>query len=90
MIAWLSSRRGAGILLAAACVVYLVLAFSSARLLASSTDETMHLAAGISYWKLGDFRMNPEHPQLVKLLAGGLAVAGGGATCEVRRPDGAT
>ena len=24
-------------------------------------DETAHLAAGVSYWEKGDFRLNPEH-----------------------------
>lgn len=32
-------------------------------------DEGVHLAAGLSYWRTGDFRLNPEHPPLVKLLA---------------------
>ncbi|HEY6343735.1 MAG TPA: phospholipid carrier-dependent glycosyltransferase [Bryobacteraceae bacterium] len=32
-------------------------------------DETTELAAGYSYWRTGDFRMNPEHPPLAKLLA---------------------
>jgi len=35
-----------------------------------TSDETPHLAAGYSYWKTGSFRMNPEHPPLIKLLAG--------------------
>jgi hypothetical protein len=33
-------------------------------------DEIAHLPAGYSYWKKFDFRMNPEHPPLAKLLAG--------------------
>jgi 4-amino-4-deoxy-L-arabinose transferase-like glycosyltransferase len=32
-------------------------------------DETAHLGAGVSYLETGDFRLNPEHPPLVKLLA---------------------
>jgi hypothetical protein len=32
-------------------------------------DETAHLGAGISYLETGDFRLNPEHPPLVKMLA---------------------
>ncbi len=31
-------------------------------------DEGMHLAAGYTYVRTGDFRMNPEHPPLVKIL----------------------
>ena len=33
-------------------------------------DEGMHLAAGYSYIRTGDFRLNTEHPPLFKLLAG--------------------
>ncbi len=34
-----------------------------------TVDEGVHLAAGYSYWQTGDFRLNPEHPPLVKLMA---------------------
>jgi len=33
-------------------------------------DEGAYLAAGYSYLKTGDYRMNAEHPPLAKLLAG--------------------
>jgi 4-amino-4-deoxy-L-arabinose transferase-like glycosyltransferase len=36
---------------------------------ATTFDETAHLGAGISYLETGDFRLNPEHPPLVKLIA---------------------
>ena len=29
----------------------------------------MHLVAGYSYWKTGDFRLSPEHPPLSKMIA---------------------
>jgi hypothetical protein len=32
-------------------------------------DEACHIFAGYSYWRHGDFGMNPEHPPLVKLVA---------------------
>ncbi len=32
-------------------------------------DETAHIAAGYGYVKLLDYRLNPEHPPLVKALA---------------------
>jgi hypothetical protein len=32
-------------------------------------DEGLHLVAGFSYWKTGDYRLNPEHPPLAKLAA---------------------
>jgi hypothetical protein len=37
--------------------------------LSATTDEAVHLAAGYSYWETRDFRMNPEHPPLAKLIA---------------------
>ncbi len=33
-------------------------------------DEAYHVGAGVSYAKTGDFRLNPEHPPLVKLWTG--------------------
>ncbi|WP_460454343.1 phospholipid carrier-dependent glycosyltransferase [Arenimonas aestuarii] len=33
-------------------------------------DEPWHVVAGVSYLRTGDFRLNPEHPPLVKLVAG--------------------
>lgn len=37
-------------------------------------DETAHVGSAASYVATGDFRLNPEHPPLVKILAG-LAMA---------------
>jgi dolichyl-phosphate-mannose-protein mannosyltransferase len=34
-----------------------------------TSDEAAHLAAGYSYLKTADFRLNPEHPPLIKELA---------------------
>lgn len=39
-----------------------------ARTTSQTFDEGAHLAAGVSYWRTGDFRLNPEHPPLLKLL----------------------
>src|SRR5271170_307602 len=36
-------------------------------------DEGYHIAAGASYLRFHDFRVNPEHPPLVKLIAGSAA-----------------
>ncbi len=33
-----------------------------------TSDERVHLPAGYVYWKMRDFRLNPEHPPLIKLL----------------------
>jgi hypothetical protein len=34
-----------------------------------TVDEPVHLLAGYSYLKWGDYRVNPEHPPLAKILA---------------------
>ncbi|HZN05007.1 MAG TPA: hypothetical protein VFD06_15590, partial [Candidatus Polarisedimenticolia bacterium] len=34
-----------------------------------TSDEAAHLSAGYSYLTRGDFRLNPEHPPLIKELA---------------------
>ncbi|MEP7364027.1 MAG: glycosyltransferase family 39 protein, partial [Acidobacteriota bacterium] len=45
------------------------LQFHTASLEAQTFDEAVHLTAGYSYWKTGDFRLNQEHPPFAKLLA---------------------
>ncbi len=40
-------------------------------------DEAYHIAAGVSYVQRADFRINPEHPPLVKLWVGSLMSATG-------------
>src|SRR5262245_27445991 len=37
--------------------------------LSATSDEVAHLPAGYTYWTTRDFRLNPEHPPLVKLIA---------------------
>ena len=34
-----------------------------------TSDESVHLYAGYTYWKRADFGINPEHPPLAKLVA---------------------
>ncbi|MGH9784687.1 MAG: glycosyltransferase family 39 protein, partial [Terriglobia bacterium] len=34
-----------------------------------TSDEAAHIGAGYSYLRMADYRMNPEHPPLVKDLA---------------------
>jgi hypothetical protein len=45
------------------------LAIASAAQDSQTHDEVVHLTAGYSYWKTGDFRLSPEHPPLAKLVA---------------------
>jgi tetratricopeptide (TPR) repeat protein len=40
------------------------------RLDGFTIDEAYHIAAAVSYVRFGDFRINPEHPPLVKLWVG--------------------
>jgi len=48
---------------------FLALAFGDIISTSPIYDEPTHLAAGWSYLKTGDFRLNPEHPPLVKSIA---------------------
>jgi len=48
--------------------VMMVLQISSVRGETQTNDEAAHLVAGYSYWTTHDFRLNPEHPPLSKLL----------------------
>ena len=41
----------------------------SVRRNSQTFDESAHIYSGYSYWKRGDFGINPEHPPLVKLEA---------------------
>ena len=47
------------------------------RLDGFTIDEAYHIAAGVSYVRYSDFRINPEHPPLVKLWVGSLISATG-------------
>src|SRR4051794_24299926 len=49
--------------------MYAALAVGGAAHNGSTFDEVAHLVAGYSYWATGDYRLNPEHPPLAKLLA---------------------
>lgn len=60
-------------LLIASCFLLLIFQLVIQLRLASTdsqtTDEAVHLSAGYTYLTTGDFRFNPEHPPLVKILA---------------------
>jgi hypothetical protein len=49
---------------------YLSITISTAWTDSVTVDEVSHLPAGYSYVATGDFRLNIQHPPLVKLLAG--------------------
>lgn len=46
-----------------------VLMFSSAAKEAITTDEAPHITAGYTYLKFQEYRLNPEHPPLIKDIA---------------------
>jgi hypothetical protein len=56
-------------IVAAEIVLIASLQILSMRQEVQTFDEGFHLAAGYSYLSQGDYRMNPEHPPLTKLLA---------------------
>jgi len=47
------------------------------RLDSFTLDEPYHIASGVPYVRYRDFRLNPEHPPLVKLWVGGVIAATG-------------
>ncbi len=67
----LSKRHLIFFLVLLALVVFAVVRSSIATQLDSFTiDEAYHIGAGAAYVQTGDFRLNPEHPPLVKLWTG--------------------
>jgi hypothetical protein len=72
------------------CVVMLVGAAVlrsaiTTRLDGFTMDEAYHIAAGVSYVQDGDFRINPEHPPLVKLWVGSFISATGFHLSPIRK-----
>jgi predicted membrane-bound dolichyl-phosphate-mannose-protein mannosyltransferase len=59
----------------------------SARGETQTWDEGIHISAGYSYWKFGDFSWNVEHPPLVK-MASTLPLITMGLTAEPNGADG--
>ena len=58
------------VVLAALVVVMLAQLWSSVVQLSITSDEVDHLHAAYRYWQCNDFGWNPEHPPLVKIVAG--------------------
>lgn len=61
-------------LLSVPVLILLIISFCLQALLAlpklsATSDEPIHISAGYSYWQTRDFRLNPEHPPLAKLIA---------------------
>lgn len=63
-------RNATVAILVALCALVFLQAFTSLRIKSLTYDEVAYIAAGYSYVKTGDYRLNPEQPPLMKLLAG--------------------
>ena len=59
-------------LVAAILAVMFCLTFFAGRGDSGTTDEIAHIPSGYSYLHYLDYRLNPEHPPLAKVLAGSL------------------
>ncbi len=63
------SRRAKHVVYFVLPLIFIALSLGSVAHKSPTYDETVHLFAGYSYLKWGDYRVNPEHPPLVKMLA---------------------
>ncbi|HTS13107.1 MAG TPA: hypothetical protein VMH00_13410 [Candidatus Limnocylindrales bacterium] len=71
-------RRGPFLWLVLLLIVLAIVRSAVAtRLDGFTLDEPYHIAAGVSYLKYHDFRVNPEQPPLVKLWVGAFVAATG-------------
>jgi len=50
-------------------ILFVFLSLTSSLQKSPTHDEPLHLFSGYSYLRWGDFRVNPEHPPLAKMLA---------------------
>jgi hypothetical protein len=69
LVARTLSGAQAHAILAAMMVLFAVMGVNIAWNKSATADEVPHIGAGLAYLHYGDFRMNPEHPNLVKLAA---------------------
>jgi hypothetical protein len=67
---WQASSRAASVVSAVLIALFLLQILLAVRKQAQTNDEAFHLYAGYRYLQCGDFAINPEHPPLVKLVAG--------------------
>lgn len=65
----LQNKYAEFLLVAGLLVVLLFQVWASVSRINLLGDEGTHLASGYSYWQSRDFRLNREHPPLVKLVA---------------------
>jgi 4-amino-4-deoxy-L-arabinose transferase-like glycosyltransferase len=70
MIDFVSRRRAACAAIAALVLFAVIRSAIATRTDGFTIDEGFHITAGVSYVTRDDFRINPEHPPLVKLWVG--------------------
>src|SRR4051794_24308136 len=51
------------------CAAFVALSMSFQRSACATSDENIYLPAGYTYLKWHDYRINTEHPPLIKMLA---------------------
>lgn len=75
------NRKRRAILVSASLVLLIVAGIIrsaiATRFDSFTIDEPFHITAGVSYVRTGDFRLNPEHPPLVKLWVGAFLTRAG-------------
>src|SRR5215813_14508652 len=64
------SRAGEGSLLAGILLAFVVVSLVLLSQKGLFIDDSMHMPAGYSYLLTRDYRLNQEHPPLIKLLSG--------------------
>lgn len=67
---WAAGKRATCLILVALIAGGIVRSAIATRLDSLDIDEPYHITSGVSYVRLGDYRLNPEHPPLVKLWVG--------------------
>lgn len=63
------SNRLTNLIASGLLILMFLLAFFSMKEMSATMDELAHIPAGYSYVSQKDFRLNPEHPPLIKDLA---------------------
>jgi hypothetical protein len=74
---WSVSDRAFYLLLVSLVAAAILRSAIATRLDSFTQDEGYHILAGVSYVQRGDFRINPEHPPLVKLWVGSILAGTG-------------
>jgi len=62
-------KKRPGLLVILALLFFVVTSVASMSRKSATVDEPLHLTAGYSYLVTGNFRLNLEHPPLIKMLA---------------------